>query len=67
MRHKSGGTTYRRANDMWHVKHLKGFTLVSGGENGQKQQDGGGLDQAGDVRVRICLSRCSSRVKDWPQ
>lgn len=26
---RNKGLAYRRANDMWHVKHLKGFTFVS--------------------------------------
>ncbi len=53
---------------MWQVKHLKGLTFVS--ERGMSAQD---VDRVVlqwvsiHLRVRICLSRCSSRVKDCPQ
>lgn len=48
------------------MKHLKGLTFVSG-SRGRQQAGENQVQEIENVRVRICLSRCSSRVKDWPQ
>lgn len=55
--------TYRRAKLMWHVKHLNGLTLVSVEHISSKFAK----KARWNLRVRICLSRCSSLVKDCPQ
>lgn len=56
--------THRRAKLMWQVKHLKGLTFVSEARVGQQATR---IGRGENVRVRMCLSRCSSLVKDWPQ
>lgn len=51
---------------MWQVKHLNGLTLVSGRCGQFRSINKTSMSGLG-LRVRMCLSRCSSRVKDCPQ
>jgi len=59
--------TYRRANDIWQVKHLNGFTFVSAELQSAHDRSIDRTNTVGDLRVKMCLSRCSSRVNDCPQ
>lgn len=59
------GFTYLLANESWHALHLCGLTLVSKLllEAIIVRNDGLGVYE----RLGICLSRCSLRVKLFPQ